>query len=137
MASENQQQEFELLTDDDDWSDSPKAGKKNSLWNTNAVVVKSNDLLTAKTNLTLNELRIILVAISKIDSMNPEVRGDASYWVSAKELREIGSERSKAYKYLQNAVNTFTTEALSEPSDPTVKNVMSSVGFLRSLIEAA
>ena len=49
MASENQQQEFELLTDDDDWSDSPKAGKKNSLWNTNAVVVKSNDLLTAKT----------------------------------------------------------------------------------------
>ena len=47
MASENQQQEFELLTDDDDWSDSPKAGK-NSLWNTNAVVVKSNDLLTAK-----------------------------------------------------------------------------------------
>ena len=107
MASENQQQEFELLTDDDDWSDSPKAGKKNSLWNTNAVVVKSNDLLTAKTNLTLNELRIILVAISKIDSMNPEVRGDASYWVSAKELREIGSERSKAYKYLQNAVNTL------------------------------
>ena len=76
MVSENQQQEFELLTDDDDWSDSPKAGKKNSLWNTNAVVVKSNDLLTAKTNLTLNELRIILVAISKIDSMNPEVRGD-------------------------------------------------------------
>ena len=53
MASENQQQEFELLTDDDDWSDSPKAGKKNSLWNTNAVVVKSNDLLTAKPNLTL------------------------------------------------------------------------------------
>ena len=98
MASENQQQEFELLTDDDDWSDSPKAGKKNSLWNTNAVVVKSNDLLTAKTNLTLNELRIILVAISKIDSMNPEVRGDASYWVSAKELREIGSERSKDSK---------------------------------------
>lgn len=48
MASENQQQEFELLTDDDDWSDSPKAGKKNSLWNTNAVVVKSNDLLTAE-----------------------------------------------------------------------------------------
>ena len=93
MASENQQQEFELLTDDDDWSDSPKAGKKNSLWNTNAVVVKSNDLLTAKTNLTLNELRIILVAI--------------------------------------------TTEALSAPSDPTVKNEMSSVGFLRSLIEAA
>lgn len=41
MVSENQQQEFELLTDDDDWSDSPKAGKKNSLWNTNAVVVKS------------------------------------------------------------------------------------------------
>ena len=24
MVSENQQQEFELLTDDDDWSDSPK-----------------------------------------------------------------------------------------------------------------
>ena len=71
-----------------------KPGKKNSLWNTNAVVVKSNDLLTAKkTNLTLNELRIILVGISKIDSMNPEVRGDASYWVSAKELREIGAER--------------------------------------------
>ena len=28
MASENQQQEFELLTDDDDWSDSLKPGKR-------------------------------------------------------------------------------------------------------------
>lgn len=108
MGIEKMQGEFELLTaDDEDLSESSNSRQKNSFWNTNAVVVKSNDLLTAKTNLTLNELRIILVAISKIDSMNPEVRGDASYWVSAKELREIGSERSKAYKYLQNAVNTL------------------------------
>lgn len=108
MAVDNNQPEFELLPpEEEETGEAPSSKKGASLWNTNAVVVKSNDLLTAKTNLTLNELRIILVAISKIDSMNPEVRGDASYWVTAKELREIGSERSKAYKYLQNAVKTL------------------------------
>ena len=69
--------------------------------------------------------------------MNPEVRGDASYWVSAKELREIGSERSKAYKYLQNAVNTLYNRSVIRTFGSNGKNVMSSVGFLRSLIEAA
>ena len=136
MVSENQQQEFELLTDDDDWSDSLKPGKR-ILYGIPMRSLLNQRPADGETNLTLNELRIILVAISKIDSMNPEVRGDASYWVSAKELREIGSERSKAINTSRTQSIRFTTEALSAPSDPTVKNEMSSVGFLRSLIEAA
>ena len=47
-------------------------------------------------------------------------------------LAACGAENSSNGKSIR-----FTTEALSAPSDPTVKNEMSSVGFLRSLIEAA
>ena len=47
---------------------------------------------------------------------------------AASGLRPINTSRTQSIR--------FTTEALSEPSDPTVKNVMSFVGFLRSLIEA-
>ena len=107
MTKYTAQGEFDLETQPAPEKNVKKTTALSKDWNSNAVVVKSNDLLTAKTNLSLNELRIILVAISKIDSVTDQVRSDAVYWVSAKELREIGSERSKAYKYLQNAVNTL------------------------------
>lgn len=107
MTKYTAQGEFDLETQPALEKNVKKTTALSKDWNSNAVVVKSNDLLTAKTNLSLNELRIILVAISKIDSVTDQVRSDAVYWVSAKELREIGSERSKAYKYLQNAVNTL------------------------------
>ena len=52
MASENQQQEFELLTDDDDWSDSPKAGKSICYWNPIPELFNEKTMWTRKTNET-------------------------------------------------------------------------------------
>ncbi len=74
------------------------------------LVTKHNDLVQASYSLTLDELRLVLMAVSKIDP-RPEVRGRARYlqeqhriFISAHEFASIFQlDKKNAYRQLRGA----------------------------------
>lgn len=85
---------------------------------TENIVAKSNALVRASYKLNLQEQRLVLAAISKLDSRRPSItpRGDqTTIRVSALEFGEtFGIDKRKAYEELKDATNELFERRITE-----------------------
>lgn len=82
------------------------------------VVAKSNSLVRASYKLNLQEQRLVLAAISKLDSRRPHIHpkhSQTSVRISALEFAEtFGIDKRKAYEELKEATNELFERRITE-----------------------
>lgn len=92
--------------------------------NQNLVVCKSNKIIEAGYKLSLNEQRLILTSVAKVDSQKPLLATER-YEVTAKEFaHQFGISEDKAYQTLQEiSAQLFERYVIIDNPDPNDKSL--------------
>lgn len=90
----------------------------------NTIIVKSNDLVQSSYKLTLDEMRVLLLTIGRIDPELPNHRRDFEFTV-AEFAEQFGVDEKIAYQQVQKAIDTLGSRwAVLEDNPKLIRKVI-------------